>query len=493
MPMHDTSLCWLRRDLRLHDNAALYHALKESRAVHCVFVFDTDILSRLEDKADRRVEFIWHSIRELRDELQKLGSDLHVLHGSARPLIPKLALQLHAQAVYCNHDDEPAAVARDAQVADGLADVGIDFHDYKDHVIFERGEVLTGAGTPYHVYTPYKNAWLKKVDDFYLRSYPCERYFPHLAQIVCPATPDLEQMGFLPTDLSKLALPCGMSGASIMFEDFRARLPYYHEHRDFPAIKGVSYLSTHLRFGTISIRALARDAYHTGGQGAQIWLSELIWRDFYHALLHHHPQVVGHAFKPQFERLVFGNNKAWFAAWKSGNTGYPLVDAGMRQLNQTGFMHNRLRMVTASFLVKDLQIDWRWGEAYFAAKLNDFDLAANNGGWQWAASTGCDAQPWFRIFNPVTQSEKFDAEGKFIRRYVPELKNCPDKYIHAPWTLPALEQRARQLVIGEHYPAPIVDHALAREKTLAMFSVIVDSRGLETNEPGEHSGGPLYG
>nr|WP_297462826.1 deoxyribodipyrimidine photo-lyase [Ferrovum sp.] len=483
----------MRRDLRLHDNAALYHALKESRAVHCVFVFDTDILSRLEDKADRRVEFIWHSIRELRDELQKLGSDLHVLHGSARPLIPKLALQLHAQAVYCNHDDEPAAVARDAQVADGLADVGIDFHDYKDHVIFERGEVLTGAGTPYHVYTPYKNAWLKKVDDFYLRSYPCERYFPHLAQIVCPATPDLEQMGFLPTDLSKLALPCGMSGASIMFKDFRARLPYYHEHRDFPAIKGVSYLSTHLRFGTISIRALARDAYHTGGQGAQIWLSELIWRDFYHALLHHHPQVVGHAFKPQFERLVFGNNKAWFAAWKSGNTGYPLVDAGMRQLNQTGFMHNRLRMVTASFLVKDLQIDWRWGEAYFAAKLNDFDLAANNGGWQWAASTGCDAQPWFRIFNPVTQSEKFDAEGKFIRRYVPELKNCPDKYIHAPWTLPALEQRARQLVIGEHYPAPIVDHALAREKTLAMFSVIVDSRGLETNEPGEHSGGPLYG
>lgn len=467
--MNNNALCWLRRDLRLHDNAALYHALKESRAVHCVFVFDTDILNHLTDKADRRVEFIWHSIQELRDELRKLGSDLQVLHGSAQQLIPALATELHAQAVYCNHDDEPAAVARDAEVARRLADADIAFHDYKDHVIFERDEVLTGAGTPYHVYTPYKNAWLKKVDDFYLRSYPCAAYFQHLAQVICPATPSLEQMGFHRTDLNQLALPCGMSGASALFEDFLARLPYYHERRDFPAVKGVSYLSTHLRFGTISIRALARHAYHAGGQGAQIWLSELIWRDFYHALLHHHPHVVGHAFKPQFEQLAFGNDAAWFAAWQSGNTGYPLVDAGMRQLNQSGFMHNRLRMVTASFLVKDLQIDWRWGEAYFAAKLNDFDLAANNGGWQWAASTGCDAQPWFRIFNPVTQSEKFDAAGKFIRRYVPELKNCPDKYIHAPWTLPLAEQRARQLIIGVNYAAPIVDHALAREKTLAMF------------------------
>ena len=467
--VNDITLCWLRRDLRLHDNAALYHALKVSRAVHCVFVFDTDILSRLEDKADRRVEFIWHSIQELRDELRKLGSDLHVLHGSARILIPELARNLQSQAVYCNHDDEPDALTRDSKVAQCLADVGIDFHDYKDHVIFERSEILTGSDTPYHVFTPYKNAWLKKVDDFYLRSYPCERYFHHLAKVSCPATTSLEQLGFLPTDLSKLALPCGMSGASSMYEDFLARLPYYHERRDYPAVKGVSYLSTHLRFGTLSIRTLARHAYHTSGQGAQVWLSELIWRDFYHALLHHHPAVIGHAFKPQFEQLAFGNNQIWFDAWKSGNTGYPLVDAGMRQLNQTGFMHNRLRMVTASFLVKDLQIDWRWGEAYFSAKLNDFDLAANNGGWQWAASTGCDAQPWFRIFNPITQSEKFDAEGRFIRRYVPELKNCPDKYIHAPWTLPPLEQRARQLVIGVDYPTPIVDHALAREKTLAMF------------------------
>lgn len=467
--MNDNALCWLRRDLRHYDNAALFHALRESRAVHCVFVFDTDILDQLSDKADRRVEFIWHSVQALREELLKLGSDLHVLHGHARQLIPALALRLQARAVYCNHDDEPTALSRDAAVSQALLAEGIDFYHYKDHVIFERGEILTGAGTPYHVFTPYKNAWLKKIDDYYLRSYPCERYYTHLARFSRADMPSLARLGFQPTDLNRLSLPCGMSGGASMFEDFLARLPYYHERRDFPSVKGVSYLSTHLRFGTVSIRALARHAYHTAGQGAQIWLSELIWRDFYHALLHHHPEVVGHAFKSQFEHLKFGGNMAWFDAWKNGLTGYPLVDAGMRQLNQTGFMHNRLRMVTASFLVKDLQLDWRWGEAYFAAKLNDFDLAANNGGWQWAASTGCDAQPWFRIFNPITQSEKFDAEGKFIRRYVPELQNCPNKFIHAPWTLPPLEQRARQLVIGEHYPAPIVDHALAREKTLAMF------------------------
>ena len=261
-----------------------------------------------------------------------------------------------------------------------------------------------------------------------------------------------------------------MSGATKLFEDFQKRLAGYHEKRDFPAVKGVSYLSTHLRFGTISIRALARHAFYTEGSGAQTWLSELIWRDFYQMLLYHFPHVVGHAFKAQFEHLAFSNQPAWFDAWKNGMTGYPLIDAGMRQLNQTGYMHNRLRMVTASFLVKDLQIDWRWGERYFAEKLIDFDLAANNGGWQWAASTGCDAQPWFRIFNPVTQSEKFDQEGKFIRRYVPELKNCPEKFIHTPWLLPEHEQHPLNLVIGKDYPAPIVDHALAREKPCSFTS-----------------------
>ena len=469
MSRYTTTICWFRRDLRLHDHAALFHALKNSQSVHCVFVFDTDILDGLVNRSDRRVEFIWRSICELQQELRKLDSNLYILHGSAKRLIPQLARQLQAQAVFCNHDEEPYAIARDRNVAADLADLGSTFHDYKDHVIFERDEILTAANTPYSVFTPYKNAWLKKLDDFYLRAYPTESYYSNLANFHADAPPGLAELGYASTNLSQLAMPCGMSGAQQLFEDFITRIGLYHERRDFPARKGVSYLSTHLRFGTISIRALARHAYYSTGQGAQTWLSELIWRDFYHTLLHHYPRVVGHAFKARFEHLAFTNNAAWFEAWKTGQTGYPLVDAGMRQLMQTGFMHNRLRMVTASFLVKDLQIDWRWGEAFFAEHLNDFDLAANNGGWQWAASTGCDAQPWFRIFNPVTQSERFDPEGKFIRRYVPELANCPDKYIHAPWELPVSIQSASGLVIGVDYPAPIIDHAVARDKTLSMF------------------------
>lgn len=439
--------------------------------MHCVFVFDTDILDVLQDRADRRVEFIWRSVQELQFAVREHGGTLHVLHGSARQLIPLLANQLGAQAVFCNHDYAPDAIARDADVAQQLAQQRIDLHDYKDQVIFERDEILTGAGKPFSVFTPYKNAWLKKLEDFYLQPYPTEKYFSSFARKVGKSNGllSLAEIGFKATNLSELNFPCGMSGASKLFEDFQQRMADYQTQRDFPGKKGVSYLSTHLRFGTISIRALARQAYLQGGQGANTWLSELIWRDFYQMLLYHHPRVVQHAFKTELEQLAFTNNPAWFVAWKNGQTGYPLVDAGMRQLNHTGFMHNRVRMISASFLVKDLQIDWRWGERYFAEKLIDFDLAANNGGWQWAASTGCDAQPWFRIFNPVTQSEKFDAQGKYIRRYVAELKNCPDKFIHAPWQMPAAEQQQHKLIIGKDYPAPIVDHAVARTKTLQMF------------------------
>lgn len=466
---YHTSLCWLRRDLRWDDHAALYQSLKHSAAVHCVFVFDTDILDALPDKADRRVEFIWRSVQEMHAELVRRGSTLHVLHGSARQLIPQLAAQLGAQAVYCNRDYEPQAVARDAQVANSLCAQGIAFHDFKDQVIFERDEVLNGVGKPFTVFTPYKNAWLKKLDDFYLRAYPVERYAQSLARCAPTPMPSLQELGFLPTNLSELALPCGMSGASKLFEDFQQRMNRYHEVRDFPAVKGGSYLSTHLRFGTISIRALVRYAYYKGGKGAATWLSELIWREFYQMLLYHHPHVVEHAYKPQFEELAWENDTNKFAAWCAGRTGYPIVDAGMRQLNQTGFMHNRLRMVTASFLTKDLHIDWRWGERYFAEKLLDFDLSANNGGWQWSASTGCDAQPWFRIFNPVTQSEKFDPQGRFIRRYVPELAGCPDAYLHAPWRMPEAVQQKCGFVPGWDYPLPIVDHAVARTRTLEMF------------------------
>ena len=470
MPLYSRSICWLRRDLRLHDHAALYHALKNSQSVQCIFVFDTSILEKLTDPQDRRVEFIWHSLNELNVRLQSLGSRLQVLHGRPAEVIPALAREINAEAVFCNHDYEPQAVIRDNAVAEALAATDTVFHHYKDQVIFEHSEILNGSGKPYGVFTPYKNAWLKKLDDFYLRAYPVERYFSSLAPSAAQTIPSLESIGFAPGKLNLQAMPTGESGAITLFEDFTRRIGQYKEARDFPSVKGVSYLSTHLRFGTISIRRLAVAARNVGGAGAETWLSELIWREFYQMLLCHYPQLAqGAAFKPQFNAIAFPNDAVKFAAWCEARTGYPLVDAAMRQLNQTGFMHNRLRMVVACFLVKDLHVDWRWGERYFAAHLLDFDLAANNGGWQWSASTGCDAQPWFRIFNPVTQSEKFDPEGKFIHRYLPELATCPDRWLHAPWLMPVSEQQRCGVLIGQSYPQPVVDHALARLKTLALF------------------------
>jgi len=460
---YEKSLVWFRRDLRDHDHAALYHALKTSRQVFCAFVFDTEILDKLTDKADRRVDFIWHSVQELHTALKESGSGLILLHGAARTEIPKLAQSLGAQAVFANRDYEPTAIARDAAVAMELAKTAIDFHPFKDQVIFETDEVLTRDGHPYSVFTPYKNAWLKKLEPYFLEPYPVKKYTAALARPPQQNRPSLQSIGFLPAPTK---LPAGMSGASALLEDFCDRIDRYRDARDYPAAKGPSYLSAHLRFGTISIRSLARLAWEMGGQGAETWLSELIWRDFYCMILHHHPQLASaHAYKPEFNAIAWPGTEEYFQAWCEGRTGYPLVDAAMRQLNQTGYMHNRLRMVTASFLVKDLLVDWRKGEDYFARKLLDFDFSANNGGWQWAASTGCDAQPWFRIFNPVTQSEKFDAEGKFIRQYVPELCACTSMEIHAPWKMPAERKQAIRL----DYPTPIVDHAVMREKALALY------------------------
>ncbi|MDP3679050.1 MAG: deoxyribodipyrimidine photo-lyase [Methylotenera sp.] len=469
---YEKSLVWFRRDLRDFDHAALYHALKHSAQVYCAFVFDTEILDKLTDKADRRVAFIWESVRELKAALQNKGGDLIVLHGRAADEIPTLANTLQVQAVFTNHDYEPSAIARDLLVEAQLQTSNIAFHHYKDQVIFEKDEVLTMTGKSYSVFTPYKNRWLNTVNDFYLKAYPVDAYLHHLAK---PETNDLislELLGFQRTNLSHMRLPTGMSGSAELFADFSERIQRYKEARDFPAVKGVSYLSVHLRFGTISIRHLVRTALQLGGAGAETWASELIWRDFYFQILHHHPQLAdGKAFKPEFEALPFPNNPDYFQAWCDGKTGYPLVDAAMRQLNNTGFMHNRLRMVAASFLVKDLLIDWRWGERYFAEKLIDFDFSANNGGWQWAASTGCDAQPWFRIFNPITQSEHFDANGRFIRKYVTELVNCNDKEIHAPWLMPPLRQTAINTVVGRDYPQPIVDHASQRALALVLYKV----------------------
>ncbi|HOY70375.1 MAG TPA: deoxyribodipyrimidine photo-lyase [Methylotenera sp.] len=469
---YEKSLVWFRRDLRDFDHAALYHALKNSAQVYCAFVFDTDILDTLSSKADRRVAFIWESVLQLKTALQTQGGDLIVLHGSAQAEIPKLAQQLSVQAVYANHDYEPSAIARDLSVKQQLAS-SIQFHTYKDQVIFEKDEVLSLAGKPYSVFTPYKNAWLKKLDDFYLKTYPVGTYIANLVKISPQPMPSLESLGFERTNLSQLRLPTGMSGGRALFEDFEQRMDAYKNARDFPAIKGVSYLSVHLRFGTVSIRHCARQARNRASAGSQTWLNELVWRDFYFQILHHHPQVASRrAFKPEFESLKFPNNTDYFKAWCDGKTGYPLVDAAMRQLNQTGFMHNRLRMIAASFLVKDLLVDWRWGERYFSEKLIDFDLSANNGGWQWAASTGCDAQPWFRIFNPITQSEKFDGLGKFIRKYVPELATCDDKEIHAPWQIAPLRLQSLGINLGQDYPLPIVDHATQREKALALYKAV---------------------
>ncbi len=471
------SLVWFRRDLRVDDHAALYQALKGGGPVWCAFVFDTDILDALPSRADRRVEFIWHSVAELKRGLEALGGGLVVRRGRATEEIPKLAAQLGAAEVHANHDYEPQAVARDAAVQATLRGGGRELRTWKDQVVFERSEVLTGAGTPFSVFTPYKNAWLKKLTPFYLKPYPSAQYAsalaaPGAAGTLDKAMPTLADLGFEPTNLGALKVPTGESGARALLADFEPRMKHYKATRDFPSVKGPSYLSVHLRFGTVSIRRLAALAHARAGEGAQTWLSELIWRDFYFQVLHHHPHVVERAFRPEYDAVVFDNDPALFAAWCEGRTGYPIVDAALRQLNQTGYMHNRLRMIAASFLVKDLHVDWKLGEKYFADQLNDFDLSANNGGWQWASSTGCDAQPYFRIFNPVTQSQRFDADGAFIRRYVPELAKVPAKYIHAPWTLPPLEQQAAGCVIGRDYPAPVVDHDAARKLTLERYGKV---------------------
>lgn len=483
----DTGLMWFRRDLRSDDNAALYHALKRCKTVHCVFIFDKEILDTL-PKADRRVEFIRESLVELDASIRVLAQKKHagliVQYAWASDAIPKLAQALTVQAVFTNHDYEPQSIQRDAAVLGKLAAIGVAFHTFKDHVIFERTEVLTQLGKPYGVFTPYKNACLKKLNGFYLKSYPVVSYAMALANRptdYLQTVPELSALGFKKTNLSTLKIPTGATGGRQLFEDFFDRMDQYHATRDFPAIKGPSYLGVHLRFGTVSIRKLAATAHQMtlqGSQGAAVWLNELIWRDFYFQILSNFPHAAKRSFKPEYDAIQWEHGKhaeTQFAAWCEGRTGYPIVDAAMAQINQTGYMHNRLRMVVASFLIKDLGIDWRWGERYFAEKLNDFDLSANNGGWQWASSSGCDAQPYFRIFNPTSQSEKFDAEGKFIRKYLPQLSKLPNSAIHDPWNAKPLDLQAANVNLGDNYPHPIVSHPQAREQTLLRYAVVKKS------------------
>lgn len=481
---YENGLMWFRRDLRVNDNAALHLALRQCARVHCVFVFDPAILASL-PRADRRVEFVRESLVELDAAMRQLsgraGAGLIVRHAVASDEIPRLAARLKAQAVFAARDYEPLAMARDEAVQEALAHIGCALFTCKDQVIFEGREILTQSGTPYGVFTPYKNNWLSRVAPEHLTHHDSAP----LANRLCDRPPGLQQpvpglsdIGFVTTNLASLKIPTGERGGQALFESFFERMDDYHATRDFPAVKGPSYLGVHLRFGTVSVRQLVRIALQrqtAGSAGAAVWLSELVWRDFYFAILANFPHVASRAFKPEYDAIQWESGpraEELFTAWCNGQTGYPLVDAAMAQINQTGYMHNRLRMVAGSFLVKDLGVDWRWGERYFAEQLNDFDLSANNGGWQWVASSGRDAQPYFRIFNPVSQSEKFDPQGKFIRRYLPQLAKLSDKAIHAPWLAKPLEMQAAGITLGTHYPQPIVKHDEARAKTLARYAVV---------------------
>lgn len=424
------NLFWFRRDFRLHDNAALYHALKSGEHVQPIFIFDRHILDKLEDRNDARVTFIYRQIERLKKELNDLGSDLIVRYGVPEEVIPDLAKLYSAKAVFANHDYEPYARKRDSKIEEMLRLHGIAFRTYKDQCIFEKDEVLKDDGQPYTVFTPYSRKWKSRLNAFYLKPYPTEKYFHHFRKTQAEPLVALETMNF---KLSSIDFPPQVPDREVIRR--------YKVQRDFPAIKGTTRLSVHLRFGTISIRQLANIALEL----SEAYLNELIWRDFYFMIIWHFPHSVDKAFKPAYDRVQWRNNKEDFERWCRGMTGYPIVDAGMRELNATGFMHNRVRMIVASFLTKHLLIDWRWGEAYFAAKLLDFELSSNVGGWQWAASSGCDAAPYFRVFNPDLQTQKFDPKLEYVRKWVPEFEDF------------------------SRYPRPIVEHRYARERALKAY------------------------
>jgi deoxyribodipyrimidine photo-lyase len=442
------AIAWMRRDLRLEDNAALYHALKGPLPVLPLFIFDPDILEKLPSKTDARVQFIHDTLAGLKSELEAMGSSLLVEHGQVEDVWKSLLTRYEIGAVYFNEDYEPNAMARDSRVGAMLAEKGIAFHGYKDHVIFAKDEVLKDDGTPYTVFTPYSKRWLRKLESklaldgsggsFYLQSYPTKDYWKNFLQITPLPFPTLGEIGFHP---SPIEIP-----SAIVARDLIRR---YAEQRDYPAIQGTSRLGLHFRFGTVSIREKARNAQVLNAT----FLNELIWRDFYSMILQHFPHVATGAFRPQYEKVLWRNDEDEFAAWCQGKTGFPIVDAGMRELNATGFMHNRVRMITASFLTKHMLVDWRLGEAYFAEKLLDFDLASNNGGWQWAAGCGTDAAPYFRVFNPHSQQEKFDPQFTYIRKWVPE------------YGTPA-------------YCKPILDLGMARDRCLATYKAAL--KGLDS-------------
>jgi deoxyribodipyrimidine photo-lyase len=431
------NICWLRRDLRLSDNAALYHALKSGIPTLPLFIFDTNILDQLENKKDRRVQFIYDTLQVLQQQLVNEGSSLLVMHGNPEDTFTTMLKKYSVHTVFTNTDYEPYARERDTAIEKILKTEGVGFHSFKDQVIFEKTEVTKDDGTPYTVFTPYSKKWKSTLEAFHTKAYPTEKYFSNFYQTKALPIPGLNSLGFKPTDHN---FPPENINTIILRE--------YANKRDFPGLNATSRLGIHLRFGTISIRQLAAEAL----KSSPTYLNELIWRDFYQMILWHFPQVGGgKAFKPAYDKIIWRNDMSDFEKWCQGNTGYPIVDAGMRELNETGFMHNRVRMIVASFLAKHLLLDWRLGEAYFAEKLLDYDLAANNGGWQWAAGSGCDAAPYFRIFNPYLQTKKFDPDLAYINKWVPELNEL-------------------------NYPPPMVQNEFARERCLAAYKKALNQR-----------------
>lgn len=448
------SIVWFRRDLRLTDHTALEHALRVSQTVSLLFIFDTDLLEGL-PRDDRRVTFIWQSLDDIRRRLPNPEA-LHILKGRPANVWPAIVSALRPEAVFFHHDYEPYAVQRDAQVRTLLSDMGVHCETFKDQVMFEKDEILTNDGKPFKVFTAYKNRWIGQLLDHppSPSSSP-----PDLLRVSAPHIPghvsSLDAIGFhlVPDNV----IQGGETSALRKWDVFLQSIcRHYHVERDRPDHAGTSRLSPCLRFGNLSIRAMVHDLLARRDTGSQTFLSELIWREFFMMILHHFPQVTHQTFRPQAERIRWLNSPLWFDAWKEGETGFPIVDAGMRELNQTGLMHNRLRMITASFLVKHLHVDWRWGEQYFAEKLLDYELSSNNGNWQWVAGTGADAAPFFRVFNPLTQSKKFDPDGVYIRKWIPELDSVNATFLHEPGAG------------GRHIP-PLIDLATERNVCLTLY------------------------
>ena len=432
--MDKISIFWFRRDLRLKDNHGLYQALESEKKVLPIFIFDEDILDLLENKSDKRVDFIVQALQTLNSFLKSKNKGIKIFKGKPLEIYKKLTENYEIEAVYSNEDYEPYAIKRDQEIADFLASKNIAFHSFKDQVIFHKDEIVKADKKPYTVYTPYSKLWLNEFQKVDLQGFPSEKKLDNLLDIPFEEL-KIEDIGFQKTNLA--------------FEIPEADLHIiktYEETRNFPAVKGTTQLGVHLRFGTISVRKLAKIAKENN----LTFLKELIWREFFMQILYHFPKVVNHSFKAKYDAIPWENNPEFLEKWKAGKTGFPIVDAGMRELNATGFMHNRVRMITASFLIKHLLTDWRIGEAYFAEKLMDYDLSANNGNWQWCASSGCDAAPYFRIFNPDEQQKKFDPDFKYIKKWIPEFGT-------------------------KYYPKPIVEHKKAREKVLKVYKEALDN------------------